>query len=80
MRFSASARGVKRAPWDATTSEVLAGIYEPDEHGRQAPESPYGSPAGVFAGGAIRRPVTVCAGIKWTGWPNQAHRRCATPL
>ncbi len=39
MRFSASARGVMRALWDATTSEVLAGIYEPDEHGRRAPES-----------------------------------------
>jgi putative transposase len=29
--------------WDAAISEVLAGYYEPDEHGRRQPESLYGS-------------------------------------
>jgi putative transposase len=33
----------KRALWDATITEVLAGYYEPDEHGRCKPESLYGS-------------------------------------
>ena len=38
----------KRAPsklalWDATITEILAGYYEPDEHGRRKPESLYGS-------------------------------------
>ena len=33
----------KRALWDATITEILAGYYEPDEHGRRKPESLYGS-------------------------------------
>ena len=33
----------KRALWDATITEILAGYYEPDEHGRRRPESLYGS-------------------------------------
>jgi putative transposase len=33
----------KRSLWDATITEVLAGYYEPDEHGRRRPESLYGS-------------------------------------
>ena len=33
----------KRALWDATITEVLAGYYEPDPHGRRKPESLYGS-------------------------------------
>ena len=33
----------KRALWDAAITEVLAGFYEPDEDGRRAPESLYGS-------------------------------------
>lgn len=33
----------KRALWDTTITEVLAGYYEPDEHGRLRPESLYGS-------------------------------------
>ena len=41
-------RGAVRAPskrslWDATITEVLAGYYEPDEHGRRKPEALYGS-------------------------------------
>jgi putative transposase len=32
-----------RALWDATITAVLAGYYEPDEHGRRKPESLYGS-------------------------------------
>lgn len=33
----------KRALWDTTITELLASIYEPDGHGRRAPESLYGS-------------------------------------
>lgn len=33
----------KRALWDATITEILAGYYEPDEHGHKPPESLYGS-------------------------------------
>jgi putative transposase len=33
----------KRALWDITITEILAGIYEPDEHGRRPPESLYGA-------------------------------------
>ena len=33
----------KRALWDTTITEVLAGYYEPDEKGRKRPESLYGS-------------------------------------
>jgi len=33
----------KRALWDTTITEVLAGYYEPDERGRRCPESLYGS-------------------------------------
>jgi putative transposase len=33
----------KRALWDTTITEILAGIYEPDADGRRSPESLYGS-------------------------------------
>ena len=33
----------KRSLWDAAITEVLAGFYKPDEHGRRKPESLYGS-------------------------------------
>lgn len=33
----------KRAMWDTAVTEILAGIYEPDEHGRRAAESLYGA-------------------------------------
>lgn len=33
----------KRALWDMTVTEILAGYYEPDEHGRYKPESLYGA-------------------------------------
>jgi hypothetical protein len=33
----------KRALWDMTVTEVLAGYYEPDEQGRRKPESLYGA-------------------------------------
>jgi len=32
-----------RALWDTVITEVLAGYYEPDEHGRRKPESLYGA-------------------------------------
>ena len=33
----------KRALWDTAVTGLLAGHYEPDEHGRRRPESLYGS-------------------------------------
>jgi putative transposase len=33
----------KRELWDAAVTEILAGIYEPDENGRRPPESLYGT-------------------------------------
>ena len=33
----------KRELWDTTVTEILAGIYEPDENGRRPPESLYGT-------------------------------------
>ena len=33
----------KRALWDTTITEILAGHYEPDERGKKKPESLYGS-------------------------------------
>ena len=33
----------KRALWDTAITEILAGHYEPDEHGRRKPESLYGA-------------------------------------
>ena len=32
-----------RALWDTVITEILAGYYEPDEHGRRKPESLYGA-------------------------------------
>lgn len=33
----------KRALWDTVVTGILAGYYQPDEHGRRAPESLYGA-------------------------------------
>ena len=33
----------KRALWDTTITEILAGYYEPDADGKRPPESLYGS-------------------------------------
>lgn len=33
----------KRALWDLAVTEILAGYYEPDEHGRRRPECLYGT-------------------------------------
>jgi len=33
----------KRALWDMTVTEILAGVYEPDVNGRRPPESMYGT-------------------------------------
>jgi transposase InsO family protein len=33
----------KRELWDTTITEILARVYEPDEHGKRPPESLYGS-------------------------------------
>jgi putative transposase len=37
-----SAAPSKRALWDTTITEILAGVYEPDTEGRRPPESLYG--------------------------------------
>jgi putative transposase len=42
--YAWAARGPsRRALWDTTITELLAGYYTPDEHGRRAPESLYGA-------------------------------------
>jgi len=33
----------RRALWEITVTELLAGLYEPDQHGRRRPESLYGT-------------------------------------
>lgn len=33
----------RRALWDATITEVLSGVYQPNEQGRRPPESLYGA-------------------------------------
>ena len=38
-----SAAPSKRALWDATIAEILAGVYEPDAAGKRPPECLYGS-------------------------------------
>jgi putative transposase len=38
-----SAAPSKRALWDTTITEILAGVYEPDAAGKRSPESLYGS-------------------------------------
>lgn len=38
-----SAAPSKRALWDTTITEILAGTYEPDAEGKRPPESLYGS-------------------------------------
>ncbi len=37
-----SAASSKRARWDTTITEILAGVYEPDSDGKRPPESVYG--------------------------------------
>jgi len=42
--YAWSGRGPsRRALWDTTITELLAGCYEPDQHGRRRPESLYGA-------------------------------------
>ncbi len=33
----------KRALWDTTVTEILAGYYEPDDNGKRKPECLYGA-------------------------------------
>lgn len=33
----------RRALWDTTVTELLAGCYEPDKHGERRPEALYGA-------------------------------------
>jgi hypothetical protein len=49
----------ERALWDATITEVVAGIYEPDADGKRPPESLYGSlktRSGGWFQSALQRP------------------------
>lgn len=47
----------KRALWDVSITEILAGYYMSDERGRRQPESLYGSLKNVGSS-----PVTGCVG------------------
>jgi putative transposase len=40
-----SAMPGKRELWDTAVTEILAGIYEPDENGRRPPDTIFGHPA-----------------------------------
>lgn len=67
----------KRALWDATITEILAGYYEPDEHGRRKPESLYGSLkmwAHLQRDGIPVAKSTVERLMRTNGW--QGVRRC----
>lgn len=67
----------KRALWDATITQILAGCYEPDEQGRRKPESLYGSLkmwAHLQRGGIPVAKSTVERIMRKNGW--QGVRRC----
>lgn len=67
----------KRALWDAAITEILAGYYEPDEHGRRKPESLYGSLkmwAHLQRDGIPVAKSTVERLMRTNGW--QGVRRC----
>jgi len=75
----------KRALWDATITEILAGYYEPDEHGHRPPESLYGS---LKMWAHLRRqgiPVARCTVERlmrangWQGARRQAKVRTTVP-
>jgi putative transposase len=54
----------KRALWDTAVTEILAGYYEPDEHGRRAPESLYGA---VKCGPTSTAKGSRSPGAPWSG-------------
>jgi putative transposase len=67
----------KRALWEATITEVLAGYYQPDEHGRRRPESLYGAVkmwAHLNREGITVARCTVERLMRANGW--QGVRRC----
>jgi hypothetical protein len=54
-----SAAPRKRELWDVAVTEILAGIYEPDQDGRRPPESLYGTVKCPFTG--VTSPLS-CSG------------------
>lgn len=54
----------KRALWDTTLTEVLAGYYAPDENGRRKPECLYGA-AKMWA--HLQRQGSRSPGARWSG-------------
>lgn len=67
-----------RALWDMTITEVLAGYYEPDEHGRRKPESLYGATkmwAHLHRQGITVARCTVERLMKGNGWRGVTRRK-----
>ena len=60
-----SAAPSKRALWDTTITEILAGYYEPDADGKRPPESAVRQPEDVGAPAAPGHPGG--AGARWNG-------------
>ena len=59
-----SATPSKRALWDTTITEILAGIYEPNEKGKRPPESLYGS---LKMWAHLQRQGVRSPGARWSG-------------
>ncbi|OZG28910.1 hypothetical protein BH683_012595 [Williamsia sp. 1138] len=68
----------KRALWDTTITEIMAGYYEPDAEGRRPPESLYGA---VKMWAHLQRqgiPVARCTVerlMRSNGWQGVTHRK-----
>ena len=72
----------KRSLWDTTITEMLAGVYEPDEKGKRPPECLYGSLKmwAHLQGQGI--PVARCAVeriMRSHGWRGEVRARTAPP-
>ena len=67
-----------RARWDTVITEVLAGFYEPDEHGRRKPESLYGATkmwAHLHRQGIVVARCTVERLMRANGWRGVTRRK-----
>ncbi|MCV7058224.1 IS3 family transposase [Mycolicibacterium gilvum] len=67
-----------RALWDTVITEVLAGFYEPDEHGRRKPESLYGATkmwAHLHRQGIVVARCTVERLMRANGWRGVTRRK-----
>ena len=66
------------ALWDTVITEVLAGFYEPDEHGRRKPESLYGATkmwAHLHRQGIVVARCTVERLMRANGWRGVTRRK-----